>query len=106
VVPAYDGVCTEFFGFNTALELRYRGRLDASRTALVTNARRELFGAMCRIAETRTGPAEQQLSMGCSIAWPIYAAAVVDGKMAGETNRVGGLNVDGGHLGDVRERSY
>jgi hypothetical protein len=56
VVPAYDGVCTpEFFGLNTALELRYRGRLDGSRTALVTNARRELFGAMCRIAEERRG---------------------------------------------------
>jgi hypothetical protein len=23
-----------------------------------------------------------------------------------ETDRVGGLNVDGGHFGDVRERSY
>jgi hypothetical protein len=35
--------------------------------ALVPDARRELFGAMCRMAETGTGPAEQQSSMGCSI---------------------------------------
>jgi AhpC/TSA family len=33
VARAYDAVCTpDFFGFNAALELQYRGRLDASRT--------------------------------------------------------------------------
>ena len=70
VARAYDAVCTpEFFGFNAALELQYRGRLDASRTALVANARRELFEAMCQIAETGKGPGEQQPSMGCSIKW-------------------------------------
>jgi peroxiredoxin len=70
VARAYDAVCTpEFFGFNAALELQYRGRLDASRTTLVADARRELFEAMCRIAETGKGPAEQQPSMGCSIKW-------------------------------------
>ena len=70
VARAYDAVCTpEFFGFNAALELQYRGRLDASRTALVPDARRELFEAMCQIAETGEGPAEQQASMGCSIKW-------------------------------------
>ena len=31
VARAYDAVCTpDFFGFNAALELQYRGRLDAS----------------------------------------------------------------------------
>jgi peroxiredoxin len=70
VARAYDAVCTpEFFGFNAALELQYRGRLDASRTTLVPDARRELFEAMCQIAETGEGPAEQQASMGCSIKW-------------------------------------
>src|SRR5512132_1453332 len=35
VARAYDAVCTpDFFGFNAALELQYRGRLDASRTTL------------------------------------------------------------------------
>ena len=70
VARAYDAVCTpEFFGFNAARELQYRGRLDASRTTLVPDARRELFEAMCQIAETGEGPAEQQASMGCSIKW-------------------------------------
>ena len=70
VARAYDAVCTpEFFGFNAALELQYRGRLDASRTTLVPDARRELFEAMCQIAETGEGPAKQQASMGCSIKW-------------------------------------
>jgi alkyl hydroperoxide reductase subunit AhpC len=70
VARAYDAVCTpEFFGFNADLELQYRGRLDASRTTLVPDARRELFEAMCQIAETGEGPAEQQASMGCSIKW-------------------------------------
>jgi peroxiredoxin len=70
VARAYDAVCTpDFFGFDAALELRYRGRLDASRTTLVADARRELFEAMCRIAETGEGPAEQHASMGCSIKW-------------------------------------
>ena len=70
VARAYDAVCTpEFFGFNADLELQYRGRLDASRTTLVPDARRELFEAMCRIAETGKGPMEQQASMGCSIKW-------------------------------------
>ena len=36
VARAYDAVCTpDFFGFNAALKLQYRGRLDASRTTLV-----------------------------------------------------------------------
>jgi peroxiredoxin len=70
VARAYDAVCTpDFFGFNAALELQHRGRLDASRTTLVPDARRELFEAMCRIAETGKGPMEQQASMGCSIKW-------------------------------------
>ena len=67
---AYGAVCTpDFFGFNKDLELQYRGRLDESRTALVPNARRELFEAMRQVAETGRGPAEQIPSMGCSIKW-------------------------------------
>jgi peroxiredoxin len=70
VARAYDAVCTpDFFGFNAALQLQYRGRLDASRTTLVPDARRELFEAMWQITETGEGPAEQQASMGCSIKW-------------------------------------
>ncbi|MFQ5984885.1 MAG: thioredoxin family protein [Alphaproteobacteria bacterium] len=70
VARAYDAVCTpDFFGFNADLELQYRGRLDASKTTLVPDARRELFGAMVQVARTGQGPADQIASMGCSIKW-------------------------------------
>jgi len=70
VARAYDARCTpDFFGFNARDELQYRGRLDASRTALVANARRDLFEAMKEVAETGHGPEEQTPSMGCSIKW-------------------------------------
>jgi peroxiredoxin len=70
VARAYDAVCTpDFFGFNRNLELQYRGRLDASRTAPVANARRDLFEAMKTVADTGRGPGEQIASIGCSIKW-------------------------------------
>jgi peroxiredoxin len=70
VAKAYDAVCTpEFFGFNAALELQYHGRLDASKTAPVEGARRELFDAMVEIARTGKGPVEQTTALGCSIKW-------------------------------------
>jgi peroxiredoxin len=70
VARAYDAICTpDFFGYNSELELQYRGRLDASKTTLVPDARRELFEAMRQVAATGRGPAEQIPSMGCSIKW-------------------------------------
>ncbi len=70
VAKAYGAVCTpDFFGFNSALELQYRGRLDASRKEPVPGAPRELFDAMAQIARTGKGPAEQSPSIGCSIKW-------------------------------------
>jgi hypothetical protein len=71
VAKAYGAVCTpDFFGYNADLELQYRGRLDASRErAAPPDARRELYEAMKRVAETGEGPAEQTPSMGCSIKW-------------------------------------
>jgi peroxiredoxin len=70
VARAYGAVCTpDFFGYNADLQLQYRGRLDASRTAPVANARRELFEAMVQVARTGAGPQEQVASMGCSIKW-------------------------------------
>ena len=70
VARAYGAVCTpDFFGFNAADELMYRGRLDASRTSLVPNAGRDLYEAMKLVAEAGRGPAEQLLSVGCSIKW-------------------------------------
>ncbi len=70
VAAAYGAVCTpDLFGYNDQLELHYRGRLDASKTTLVPDARRELFEAMRQVAETGRGPEEQVPSMGCSIKW-------------------------------------
>ena len=71
IAKAYGAVCTpDFFGYNAALELQYRGRLDASRTEPAPgNTRRDLFEAMKLIADTGKGPAEQIVSMGCSIKW-------------------------------------
>ncbi len=71
VARAYDAVCTpDFFGFNSALELQYRGRLDASRRETgPADLRRDLFEAMRQVAETGKGPDDQIPSMGCSIKW-------------------------------------
>lgn len=72
VAHSYGAVCTpDFFGFNACDELQYRGRLDASKTTLVPDARRELYEAMVQIAATGEGPADQIPSMGCSIKWRI-----------------------------------
>ncbi|MCB1784981.1 MAG: thioredoxin family protein [Gammaproteobacteria bacterium] len=71
VAKAYGAVCTpDFFGYNAAAELQYRGRLDASRKeAAPADARRDLFEAMKQVAATGRGPEEQIPSMGCSIKW-------------------------------------
>ena len=71
VAKTYGAVCTpDFFGFNSQLELQYRGRLDESRKETAPdNVRRDLFEAMRQVAKTGQGPAEQIPSMGCSIKW-------------------------------------
>lgn len=71
VARAYGAACTpDFFGFNRALELQYRGRIDASRKeAGEPNLRRDLFEAMLEVARTGRGPADQVASIGCSIKW-------------------------------------
>ena len=71
VARAYGAVCTpEFFGFDRARVLRYRGRLDASgRHAAPPDAKRELYEAMKQLVETGHAPREQTASIGCSIKW-------------------------------------
>jgi len=71
VAQAYGAICTpDFFGYNAALTLQYRGRLDASRKqAADANVRRDLFEAMKQVAHTGQGPLKQIPSMGCSIKW-------------------------------------
>lgn len=70
VAKAYGAVCTpDFFGYNAALQLQYRGRLDASGRQNVPGLKRELFEAMRQVAETGQGPKQQTPSIGCSIKW-------------------------------------
>ena len=71
VARAFGAECTpDFFGYNAAGELQYRGRLDASgRQPGPPDAPRELFQAMVQIARTGQGPRDQVPSMGCSIKW-------------------------------------
>ncbi len=71
VARASGAACTpDFFGFNAALELQYRGRIDAGgRSPPPPGAPRELFEAMRQAAATRRGPASQMPSIGCSIKW-------------------------------------
>ena len=71
VAKAYGAACTpDFFGFNAAGGLQYRGRLDASgRTAGATDLRRDLFEAMQHMVKTGHGPEVQIASIGCSIKW-------------------------------------
>jgi len=71
VARAWDAQCTpDFFGFNAAGGLQYRGRLDASGSrAAASDARRELYDAMARIARSGEGPRDQIPSVGCSIKW-------------------------------------
>lgn len=71
IAKRYGAVCTpDFFGFNSQLELQYRGRLDASRKkAAPDDVRRDLFEAMLQVAQTGRGPEVQIPSIGCSIKW-------------------------------------
>lgn len=71
VARAYGAVCTpDFFGFDAAGRLRYRGRLDAAhRGPRAPGMARELVDAMRAIADGREVPFGQHPSMGCSIKW-------------------------------------
>lgn len=70
VAKKYGAVCTpDFFGFNSNLELQYRGRLDSAKMDIAPNAKRELFIAMSEVAKTGEFKGEQIPSIGCSIKW-------------------------------------
>ena len=71
VARTYGAACTpDFFGYNDALGLQYRGRLDASRaSAGPADLPRDLYEAMKLVAETGQGSRDQIASMGCSIKW-------------------------------------
>lgn len=71
IARTYGAVCTpDFFGYNSALQLQYRGRFDASRKdAAPPGTPRDLFDAMRSVALTGRGPREQTPGIGCSIKW-------------------------------------
>ncbi len=73
IAKAYGAVCTpDFFGYNSNLELQYRGRLDESGIRPApSGAKRELLEALRLIAKTGKGPQMQVPSQGCSIKWRI-----------------------------------
>ena len=71
----YDAICTpDFFGFNSKLELQYRGRIYELNNSVrprvrAENSENELLNSMIEIAKTGKGPEDQIPSMGCSIKW-------------------------------------
>ena len=71
IAKKYCAVCTpDFFGYNTSLELQYRGRLDATRMAETSHdLEPELLNAMIKVSQTGIGPEIQNPSVGCSIKW-------------------------------------
>ena len=71
IAKKYGAVCTpDFFGYNSDLELQYRGRLRALKDLTpIQDSENELLKAMIAISNTGKGPQEQNPSMGCNIKW-------------------------------------
>ena len=71
IAKKYGAVCTpDFFGYNSNLELQYRGRIrELKDLKPVTLGNSELKNAMDLIASTNKGPKIQNPSMGCNIKW-------------------------------------
>ncbi len=71
IAKKYGAVCTpDFFGYNSNLELQYRGRIRELRDLKpVKNGDSDLKLAMKMIAKTQKVPSEQIPSMGCNIKW-------------------------------------
>jgi len=71
IAKIYGAVCTpDFFGFNSNLELQYRGRIrELKDLKPIKIGESDLFKAMKKISETGKGPKEQIPSLGCSIKW-------------------------------------
>ena len=71
VAKAYDAACTpDFFVYDGARKLAYRGQLDDSRPSNglpVTG--RDLRAALDAVLSGNTAPADQKPSIGCNIKW-------------------------------------
>ena len=71
IAKDYGAVCTpDFFGYNSNLELQYRGRIrELKNLKPVIKGDSDLLTAMKLIAESGKGPKKQIPSMGCNIKW-------------------------------------
>lgn len=71
VARAYQAACTpDFFLFDSALKLHYRGRLDAATPGnQEPNDGRDLRAAIDALLGGRAAPEPQVPSMGCNIKW-------------------------------------
>ena len=71
IAKKYGAVCTpDFFGYNKALKLQYRGRFrELKDLKPISSGDSDLKVAMKMISETQVGPKEQIPSMGCNIKW-------------------------------------
>ena len=71
IAKKFGAVCTpDFFGYNNALELQYRGRFKELKDLKpLDNNDSDLKLAMKKIAKNQKSPDVQIPSMGCSIKW-------------------------------------
>ena len=71
IAKEYGAVCTpDFFGYNSKLELQYRGRIRELKDLKPINSdESDLSKAMRLIIKTGEGPKDQIPSMGCNIKW-------------------------------------
>ena len=71
IAKKYEAVCTpDFFGYNSNLELQYRGRIrELKDLKPVRGGESDLLKAMKLVVQTGKGPENQIPSMGCSIKW-------------------------------------
>ena len=71
IAKKYGAVCTpDFFGYNSKLELQYRGRIRELKDLKPINSdESDLSKAMRLIIKTGEGPKDQIPSMGCNIKW-------------------------------------
>ena len=71
IAKHFKALCTpDFFGFNSKMQLQYRGRLnDCGKKQPNPETKNELVEAMKLISKQGIGPKEQFSSIGCSIKW-------------------------------------